>query len=107
MKQEMKASQADLKYDINWTSLGEYLEYLQKKGVSTNITSFVGTNTLRIYTVGYEDREPTAAGLEIMKTILRKPGSPERVLVVGFDTDSLKYMRLKTASTREQCREGL
>ncbi len=72
MKQEMKVSQADLKYDINWTTLGEYLQYLQKKGVSTNITSFVGTNTLRIYTVGYDDREPTAAELDTMKFLVRQ-----------------------------------
>ena len=72
MKQEMKASQADLKYDINWTTLGEYLEYLQKKGVSTNITSFVGTNTLRIYAVGYDDREPTAAEMDTMKFLVRQ-----------------------------------
>jgi N-acyl-D-amino-acid deacylase len=45
MKKEMKASQGDIKYDIEWTTLGEYLEYLEKKGVSTNIASFVGTST--------------------------------------------------------------
>src|SRR5690606_24199648 len=61
MKRGMKASQGDIKYDIGWTTLGEYLEYLEKKGVSTNIASFVGTSTLRIHVVGYDDRPPTAA----------------------------------------------
>lgn len=32
MKREFKASQSDIKYDIEWTTLGEYLEYLEKKG---------------------------------------------------------------------------
>ena len=48
-EKEIKASQGDIKYDIEWTTLGEYLEYLEKKGVSTNIASFVGTSTLRIH----------------------------------------------------------
>ncbi|MGB8359336.1 MAG: D-aminoacylase, partial [Bacteroidales bacterium] len=72
MKKEMKASQGDLKYNIEWTTLGEYLDYLEKRGVSTNITSFVGTNTLRIYAVGYEDREPTPAEMDTMKFLVRQ-----------------------------------
>ena len=59
MKADLKAQQGDIKYDIEWTTLGEYLEYLEKRGVSTNVASFVGTSTLRIHTVGYEDRDPT------------------------------------------------
>jgi N-acyl-D-amino-acid deacylase len=72
MKEEMKKSQGDIKYDINWTSLGEFLDYLVKKGVSTNIASFVGTATVRIYTVGYEDRLPTAVELDSMKMLVRQ-----------------------------------
>jgi N-acyl-D-amino-acid deacylase len=72
MKKEMKASQGDLKYDIEWTTLGEYLDCLEKKGVSTNITSFVGTNTLRIYAVGYENREPSPAEMDMMKFLVRQ-----------------------------------
>jgi N-acyl-D-amino-acid deacylase len=48
MKRDLKASQGDIKYDIEWTTLGEYLEFLEKKGVSTNIASFAGATTLRI-----------------------------------------------------------
>ncbi|MFN2314928.1 MAG: hypothetical protein ABR531_10755 [Bacteroidales bacterium] len=63
MKQDMMASQGDIKYDIVWTTLGEYLDYLASKGVSTNIASFIGTSTLRIHVVGYDNRppEPTPA----------------------------------------------
>lgn len=72
MKREIKASQSDIMYDITWTTLGEYLEYLEKKGVSTNIASFVGTSTLRIHTVGYDDRPPTGEELDSMKMLVRQ-----------------------------------
>jgi len=72
MKEEIKASMGDIKYDIGWTTLGEYLEYLEKRGMSTNIASFVGTNTLRIYAVGYDDREPSAAEMDTMKFLVRQ-----------------------------------
>ena len=48
--------QGDIQYDVEWTTLGEYLEYLEKRGVSCNVASFVGTSTLRIHVMGYEDR---------------------------------------------------
>src|SRR5205085_829875 len=48
MKAEMAERQNDIKYPIEWTTLGEYLQYLERRGVSTNVTSFVGTSTLRV-----------------------------------------------------------
>ncbi len=72
MKEQMKNSQSDMKYDISWTTLGEYLDFLEKKGISANITSFVGTATLRIYAVGYNDRPPTPAELDTMKILARQ-----------------------------------
>ena len=66
MKKEMRESQGDIKFSIEWTTLGEYLEYLEKKGVSTNIASFVGATTVRVYAMGYEDRPPTSQELEQM-----------------------------------------
>jgi len=48
--------QGDIHYDVEWTTLGEYLEYLEKRGVSCNIASFVGSSTLRIHVMGYENR---------------------------------------------------
>lgn len=62
----------DIEYEIEWTTLGEYLEYLEKRGVSPNIASFVGTSTLRIHAVGYDDREPTDEELAQMKALLRQ-----------------------------------
>lgn len=71
MKKEQLERQDDIKYDIEWTTLGEYLEYLEKKGVSTNITSFVGATTVRIHTLGYENRAPNLQELEKMKQLVR------------------------------------
>ncbi|HLV34930.1 MAG TPA: D-aminoacylase [Spirillospora sp.] len=65
-------AQGDIHYDIEWTTLGEYLEWLEKRGVSCNIASFVGSSTLRIYTIGYDDRPPTSDEMEAMKRLLRQ-----------------------------------
>jgi len=62
----------DIKYDVTWTTLGEYLDHLVKRGVSCNIASFVGTSTLRINQMGYADRPPTPAELDGMKQLVRQ-----------------------------------
>lgn len=72
MKKEMKASQGDITFDIPWSSLGEYLNYLEKKGVSPNVASFVGATTVRIHELGYEDRAPTPEELKRMEEHVRK-----------------------------------
>ena len=56
MKKESLEEQGDIKYKIEWTSLKEYLDFLQKKGISCNVASFVGSGTVRIYVLGYEDQ---------------------------------------------------
>ncbi|MBW7995962.1 MAG: D-aminoacylase [Candidatus Glassbacteria bacterium] len=66
MKHEMKARQGDIQYDIEWTSLAGYLQFLEDKGVSCNVGSFIGAATPRIYVIGYEDRPPTDEELERM-----------------------------------------
>lgn len=72
MKEEEKKSQGDIKYDISWTTLGEYLEFLVQKGVSTNVASFVGATTLRIHELGAEDRAPSVEELERMRDLTRQ-----------------------------------
>jgi N-acyl-D-aspartate/D-glutamate deacylase len=61
-----------IKYNIEWTTLGEYLEWLEKRGVSCNIASFVGSSTLRIHTVGYDDREATFEERAEMRDLIRQ-----------------------------------
>ncbi len=97
MKQDIKASQGDIKYEIEWTTLGEYLEYLEKKGVSTNIASFVGTSTLRIHQVGYDDRPPTAAEMDSMKLLVRQAMEEGAIGV----SSALEYIPASFASTEE------
>ncbi|MCK5442324.1 MAG: D-aminoacylase [Maribacter sp.] len=72
MKKEMKDGQQNITYDITWTTLGEYLEFLENKGVSTNIASFVGNGTLREFTMKYENRPPSNEELDTMKELTRQ-----------------------------------
>ena len=67
MRQERIERQNDIKYDVPWTTLGEYLQYMEDRGISTNIASFIGASTVRIHEVGYEDRDPSEQELENMK----------------------------------------
>jgi N-acyl-D-amino-acid deacylase len=72
MKQEMLDAQSDIKYDIEWTTLAGYLEWLEKRGISTNVASFIGAATPRNYVLDHEDREPTAEELEQMRALVRQ-----------------------------------
>jgi N-acyl-D-amino-acid deacylase len=72
MKQDAVEEQADITYDIAWTTLGEYLDYLEHRGVSTNVGSFLGATTVRIHEIGYADRPPTAEELDRMKALVRQ-----------------------------------
>lgn len=65
-------SDGSIEYDITWETLGEYLEFLETKGVAPNVASFIGATTLRINTVGFEDRAPTPVEMDTMKTMVRK-----------------------------------
>jgi len=70
MKKEAVEAQGDIKYRIEWTTLGQYLEYLEKRGISTNIASFVGIGTVRANVIGYSDRSPNAGELEKMRSLV-------------------------------------
>src|SRR5262245_15694360 len=72
MKKLNKELQGDIKYDISWTTLGDYLEYMEKKGIATNIASFVGATTVRVHEVGYANRAPTPEELDRMRALVRQ-----------------------------------
>ena len=72
MKKQMKDDQGDLKYDIEWTSLSEYLKYLEKRGVSQNVASYIGATTIRQYVLGEADIQPNAEQLQQMRDLVRK-----------------------------------
>ncbi|HYJ90387.1 MAG TPA: D-aminoacylase, partial [Pyrinomonadaceae bacterium] len=71
MKVWMKSEQGDLKYEIQWTSLADYLNFLEKKGVSQNVASYLGATTVRRYVIGDEDKAPTPEQLKQMQDLVR------------------------------------
>ncbi len=71
MKEEMGSDQGDIQYDVEWTTLAEYLEYLEERGISPNVASFIGSATPREYVIGHEDRAPTPDELDQMRALVR------------------------------------
>ena len=59
MKEEAIERQGDIRYPVEWTTLAEYLEFLERKGVAPNVASFVGATTVRVHELGYANRPPT------------------------------------------------
>src|SRR5213595_2070100 len=72
MKKRILEQQKDIKYEIKWNTLSEYLRYLQSRGVSCNVASFLGATTVREYVIGLEDKPPTPQQLEQMRDLVRK-----------------------------------
>lgn len=68
---EMLKTQGDIRYEITWTSLGEFMDFLAERGVSPNIASFVGATTVRTHELGYANRAPTTAELARMQDLVR------------------------------------
>ncbi len=97
MKEEMVARQGDLRFDVEWTTLGEYLEHLERRGVAPNVASFVGATTVRIHELGHADRAPSAEELERMRDLVRQ-AMAEGALGVG---SSLIYAPAYYAGTDE------
>lgn len=97
LKRNILKNQGDIKYDINWKTLGEYLQFLEDKGISTNVASFIGATTLRINAVGYENRKPNDSELEIMKNLVHQ-GMKEGAMGIG---SSLIYAPAFYSSTEE------
>jgi N-acyl-D-amino-acid deacylase len=97
MRQEMLARQSDIRFDIEWTTLGEYLDHLETRGVSPNVASYVGAGTVRTHQIAYENRKATAAELLTMQELVRE-AMREGALGVG---SSLIYAPDNFADTDE------
>ena len=97
MKKQMQDGQSDIKYTVAWNTLGEYLDYLQKKGISCNVASFIGATTVREYVVGEDNRDPSPAELDSMR-LLVKQAMEEGAMGVG---SSLIYPPAFFAKTNE------
>jgi N-acyl-D-amino-acid deacylase len=72
VREAMLGMQTDVKFEIKWTTLGEYLRYLETRGVSCNVASFIGAATIRAYVIGFEDKQPTPEQLDQMRELVRK-----------------------------------
>src|SRR5216117_2824676 len=72
VREHMLKQQSDIKYDIKWNTLAEYLQYLERRGVSCNVASFIGATTIRENVIGFEDKQPTAQQLDEMRELVRK-----------------------------------
>ena len=100
MKANMRAvmkRNPEWKFDIDWTTLNEYLESLQRRGVAPNVASFVGATTLRIHELGYANRLPNEEELNRMKALV-KQAMEDGALGVG---SSLIYAPANYSSTEE------
>lgn len=72
MAKRDEGRESDSSYPITWRTLGQYLETLQKRGISPNIASFVGASTVRDYVLGEKDVQPTLQQLDEMKGLVRQ-----------------------------------
>ncbi len=97
MKEDLVAQQGDLKYPVEWTTLGEYLQLLERKGVSMNVASHIGAATARMNVLASKDVDPTPEQLAAMQDVVRK-AMEEGALGVG---SSLIYVPGTFAGTDE------
>ena len=107
MKQEAKARQSDITFDIGWTTLGQYLDWLVARGISPNIASFVGAATVRVNELGYVDRAPTAEELDRMrahvKTAMEEGAmgvSSALIYAPGFYAETDELIALSTVASQ-------
>ena len=97
MKRNMLERQGDVRFEVPWTSLGEYLDHMVERGVATNVASYVGATSVRVHEIGYEDRPPTVEELGRMQDLVRD-AMREGALGVG---SSLIYAPAFYAETDE------
>jgi len=72
VREHMLREQKDIKYDITWKTLAEYLKYLEGHGISCNVASFLGATTVRENVIGFEDKASTPEQMEQMRELVRE-----------------------------------
>src|SRR5437763_13406523 len=72
VRENILRTQSDIKYYIKWNTLAEYLQYLEKRGISCNVASFIGATTIRQCVIGFDNRAPTPQELDQMRKLVRK-----------------------------------
>jgi N-acyl-D-amino-acid deacylase len=97
VKKRMKGAQADIKYDIEWTTLSEFLYFLERRGVSHNVASFIGAATVRECVIGLENKKATDADLARMRQLVEAE-MKQGALGIG---SALEYAPAYYADTHE------
>src|SRR5438874_12484965 len=103
VRQRMRSQQGDIKYEIKWNTLAEYLRYLEQRGVSCNDSSFLGATTIREYAIGLEDKVPTPEQLEEMRQLVQR-GMEEGALGIGTSLIYPPAFYAKTEELIELCK---
>src|SRR5438067_3478099 len=103
MKARIVREQTDIKFEIKWNALAEYLRYLEQRGVSCNVASFLGATTIREYVIGLEDKAPTPQQLEEMRQLVQR-GMEEGALGIGTSLIYPPAFYAKTEELIELCR---
>jgi len=97
MARRMAERQGDLKYEVTWRSLGEYLDHLQKRGIAPNVASFVGEGEVRVNVLGEGDVTPSPDQLTAMRALVRQAMEQGAMGV----TTALIYAPMNYAKTPE------
>jgi N-acyl-D-amino-acid deacylase len=105
MKDQLKRGQSDIKFDVSWNTLGGYLNFMEKKGISCNIASFVGATTIREYVIGEDDRQPTKMQMDSMRLLVRQ-AMEEGALGVGSSLIYPPAFFAKTGELISLCQEA-
>ena len=103
MKQRIVAEQKDIKYEIKWTGLAEYLRYLEQRGIAPNVASYLGATTVREHVIGLEDKQPTPEQLEQMRELVRV-AMEEGALGIGTSLIYAPAFYAKTEELIELCK---
>ncbi len=103
MKRDEMLGQKDIHYKIEWTTLGQFLDYLTQRGISPNVASFVGATTVRIHEVGYANRPPTPGEMNRMRGLVRQ-AMEEGALGVGSSLIYTPAFFAKTDELIELCK---
>jgi N-acyl-D-amino-acid deacylase len=105
MRRSLTEEQGDIKYEVKWATLGQFLEYLTQRGISCNVASFVAAESVRIHEVGYADRRPTRAEADRMKALVRQ-AMEEGAMGVGSALIYAPSFYAKTDELIALCREA-
>ena len=103
IKQRIISEQKDIKYEIKWNTLAEYLTYLEQRGVSANVASYLGATTVREHVIGLEDKQPTPEQLEQMRELVRQ-AMEEGALGIGTSLIYAPAFYAKTEELIELCK---